>query len=155
MDEKRWRRERDRAVEVHATALERQRATELARARELVARFAAQARERGLRTSPLTARPYHGRGRYRTGLRGWYLRPDGVLAVSEDGEFYVLTVPASVRARFTGVSPRPEEPRLVIGEGARDGERVALDELLRLRLAAGDDWPPAPGARGAPPVSRA
>jgi hypothetical protein len=142
VDESQWRRQRDRAVAAHGAALDRQTAAEIARARELVARFAAQARERGLRMSPLTARPYHGRGRYRTGLRGWYLRPDGVLAIAEDGEFYVLTVPASVRARFTGVSVRPEEPRLVIGEGARDGERIALEELLRLRLAAGDNWPP-------------
>jgi len=141
VDESRWRRERDRAVAARGAALERQTAAEIARARELVARFAALARERGLRTSRLTARPYRGRARYRTGLRGWYLRPDGVLAVGEDGEFYVLTVPASVRARFTGVSPRPEEPRLVIGEGARDGERIPLAELLRLRLDAGDDWP--------------
>lgn len=141
VDESRWRRERDRAVAARGAALERQTAAEIARARELVARFAAQARERGLRTSRLTARPYRGRARYRTGLRGWYLRPDGVLAIGEDGEFYVLTVPASVRARFTGVSPRPEEPRLVIGEGARDGERIPLAELLRLRLDAGDDWP--------------
>jgi hypothetical protein len=136
-----WRRERDRAVAARGAALERQTAAEIARARELVARFAEQARERGLRTSPLTARPYHGRGRYRTGLRGWYLRPNGALAVGEDGRFYVLTVPPSLRARFTGVALQPEEPRLVIGEGARDGERVALEELLRLRLAAGDDWP--------------
>jgi hypothetical protein len=141
VDEARWRRERDRAVAARGAALRRQTAAEVARAQEMVAAFAVQARERGLRTSPLTARPYHGRGRYRTGLRGWYLRPNGALAVGEDGGFYVLTVPASLRARFTGVSPRPEEPRLVIGEGARDGERIALEELLRLRLAAGDDWP--------------
>jgi hypothetical protein len=44
--------------------------------------------------------------------------------------------------RRIGVSVRPEEPRLVIGEDARDGERIALEDLLRLRLAAGDDWPP-------------
>jgi hypothetical protein len=137
-----WREERDRAVAARGAALQRQTAAEIARARELVARFAAHARERGLRTTGLTARPYHGRGRYRTGLRGWYLRPDGVVAVGEDGQFYVLTVPASVRARFTGVSLHPQEPRLVIGEGARDGERIGLEELLRLRLAAGDDWPP-------------
>ena len=60
MDEKRWRRERDRAVAVRAAALERQVAAEVARARELVARFATEARERGLRTTPLVARPYHG-----------------------------------------------------------------------------------------------
>jgi hypothetical protein len=142
MDEGQWRRQRDRAVAAHGAARDRQTAAEVARARELVAGFAAQARERGLRPAPLTARPYHGRGRYRTGLRGWYLRPDGVLAVGEDGEFYVLTVPPSLRGRFAGVSVRPAEPRLVIGEGARDGERIALAELLRLRLAAGDDWPP-------------
>ncbi len=141
MDEAQWRRQRDRTVAAHGAALDRQTAAEIARARDLVAQFAAQARERGLRPTALTARPYHGRGRYRTGLRGWYLRPDGVLAVGEDGEFYVLTVPASVRARFTGVSVRPGEPRLVIGDGARDGERIALEELLRRRLAAGDDWP--------------
>lgn len=141
MDEAHWRSERDRAVAARAAAQAREKAAEIARARELIAGFAAQARERGLRTSALTARPYHGRGRYRTGLRGWYLRPDGVLAVGEDGEFYVLTVPPSIRARLTGVSLRPEEPRLIVGEGARDGERVALEELLRLRLAAGDAWP--------------
>ena len=44
-------------------------------------------------------------------------------------------------SRFTGVHVPPAEPRLVIGEGARDGERIALDELLRLRLEAGYDWP--------------
>ncbi len=125
----------------HGAALDRQIAVEIARARELLVGFAAQARERGLRSSPLYARPYHGRGRYRTGLRGWYLRRDGVLAVGEDGEFYILTVPPSVRARFTGVSVHPDQPRLVIGEGARDGERIALEELIRIRLAAGDDWP--------------
>ena len=140
-DAARWRRQRDRAVAVRAAALERQVAAEVARARELVARFATEARERGLRTTPLVARPYHGRGRYRTGLRGWYLRPDGDLAVAEDGQFYILTVPASIRARFTDVHVHPAEPRLVIGEGARDGERIALDELLRLRLEAGYDWP--------------
>jgi hypothetical protein len=141
MNDADWRRQRDRAVAAHGAARDRQAAAEVARAREMVARFAAQARERGLRPAPLTAYPYHGRGRYRTGLRGWYLRPDGVLAVGEDGEFYVLTVPASVRARFTGVTVHPAQPRLVVGEGARDGERIALEDLLRLRLAAGDDWP--------------
>jgi len=133
-----WREQRDRAVAAHGAALDRRIAAESARARDLLAGFATEARARGLRTSRLYARPYHGRGRYRTGLRGWYLRPDGVLAVGEDGEFYILTVPASIRARFTGVTVRPEQPRLVIGEGARDGERIALEQLIRIRLAAGD-----------------
>jgi len=125
-------------VAAHSAAMDRQAARDVARAREMVERFAAQARERGLRTSPLTARPYHGRGRYRTGLRGWYLLPDGVIAVGEDGRFYILTVAPSVRARLTGVHLQPAEPRLVIGEGGRDGERITLEELLQRRLDAGD-----------------
>ena len=63
------------------------------------------------------------------------------VAVGTDGEFYLLTVPDSVRGRVTGVTLAPAQPRLVVGEGARDGERISLSELLDLRLAAGDDWP--------------
>lgn len=136
-----WVRQRRRAVEVHGAAEERRRAAETEQARQLVARFAGTARERGLRLTRLTACAYGSRARYRTGLLGWYLRPDRVLAVSRDGEFYILTVPASLRARFTGVAVPPAQPRLVLGEGARDGERIPLRELLEQRLAAGDGWP--------------
>jgi hypothetical protein len=138
-DAQEWRRQRARAVEAHAADATRRLAAETARARALVADFAAAARGRGLREVPLVARGYSGRGRYRTGLRGWYLRPD--MAVGTDGEFYLLIVPDSVRARLTGATVPPSEPRLVVGEGARDGERMALSELLDRRLAAGDDWP--------------
>lgn len=136
-----WSQQRLLAVQRHAEADARRRATETGQARRLIAEFAQEARVRGLRSRALIARGYDGRSRYRTGLRGWYLRSDGVLAVGEDGGFYVLTVPASLRARFTGVTVAPEEPRLVIGEGAGDGERIPLRELLELRLAAGDQWP--------------
>ena len=135
-----WRRQRARAVEAHAADTARRLEAETARARRLVADFAAAAAARGLRATPLVARGYSGRGgRYRTGLRGWYLRPD--VAVGTDGEFYLLTVPDSVRGRLAGVTVAPARPRLVVGEGARDGERISLSELLDLRLAAGDDWP--------------
>ncbi len=136
-----WRAQRDRAIQAHAADAARRLAAETAAARALIADFAAAARERGLRATPLVARGYSGRGRYRTGLHGWYLRPDGTIAVGTDGEFYVLSVADSVRGRVTGVTVAPAEPRLVVGEGARDGERISLAELLRLRLAAGDDWP--------------
>ncbi|WNB84943.1 hypothetical protein [Cellulomonas sp. ATA003] len=70
---------------------------------------------RSRRTAPdrhlLAARSYDGRARYRTPLRGWYLRRNESVAVGTDGEFYVLTVPPSLRARFTGVSPEPSDPR--------------------------------------------
>jgi hypothetical protein len=136
-----WARQRRRAVEAHGAAEERRRAAEADQARQLVAWFTGTARERGLRATRLTASAYGSRARYRTGLLGWYLRPDRVLAVGEDAELYILTVPSSVRAWFTGVSVRPAEPRLVLGEGARDGERIALRELLQRRLDAGDAGP--------------
>jgi hypothetical protein len=55
--------------------------------------------------------------------------------VGTDGEFYVLAVPPSRLARLRGVSLTPSEPRLVIGEGGRDGERITLAELLARVLA--------------------
>jgi hypothetical protein len=134
-----WPERRRQAITGHAAAIERRRAAEAERARGLVAEFAREAHERGLRLTPLKARGYNGRTTYRTGLRGWYLRPDRSIAVGSDGEFYILTVAASFRARLTGAVVRPEEPRLVIGEGARDGESMPLEALLRQRLAAGDD----------------
>lgn len=134
-----WREQRARAVRAHAADAERRLEAETAKARRLVADFAAAATARGLRATPLVARGYSGRGRYRTGLRGWHLRPE--VGVGTDGEFYLLTVPDSVRGRLAGVTVVPARPRLVVGEGARDGERISLAELLDLRLAAGDDWP--------------
>jgi hypothetical protein len=136
-----WRAQRNRAIQTHAAHAARQLAAETAAARALVGRFAAAAQERGVRAVPLVARGYSGHGRYRTGLHGWYLRHDGAIAVGTDGKFYALSVPGSVRGRLTGVTVPPTEPRLVVGEGARDGERISLADLLELRLAAGDDWP--------------
>jgi hypothetical protein len=141
-----WLEQRRRAIAGHAAELERRRVAESGQARQLVADFAREALRRGLRQSELLARTYDGRGRYRTGLRGWYLRPDRSLGVSGDGEFYILTVAvpgviSALRARFTGVDLRPETPRLVVGEGARDGESMPLRALLRQRLDAGDNWP--------------
>jgi len=83
----------------------------------------------------LVARSYDGRHRYRTGLRGWYLRPDEGIAVADDGRYYVLAVPGSLKSLLTGVTLTPSAPRTVLGEGGRDGERVtlrvALDHVLK------------------------
>jgi hypothetical protein len=130
-----WRERRDHAFARHAAADRRRREAEAGQARELIAEFLREARERGLPAGPLTARAYNGRSRYRTGLRGWYLRADRSLAVGIDGELYLLTVPASLRARFTGATVQPQQPRLVVGEGGRDGESIPLRTLLRNRLA--------------------
>ncbi|MFC0529593.1 hypothetical protein [Phytohabitans kaempferiae] len=130
-----WQRRRRHAVTVHAEAEERRRAAEVSRARAMVADFVRRARERGLPTEPLVARAYTGHGRYRTGLRGWYLKADKSIAVAEDGSFYLLGVPASLRARFAGVTLQPDDPPLVVGQGGRDGESIPLATLLERRLA--------------------
>lgn len=136
-----WRARRARAVQAHAAAYARTEASDAARAEQLVADFARQARERGLRPTRLVARSYHGWARYRTKLRGWYLNRARTLAVGTDGRFYLLEVPGSVWAWLAGAVVPPATPRLVTGVGARDGESVPLSTLLELRLAAGDDWP--------------
>jgi hypothetical protein len=132
-----WRRRRRHAVTVHAEAQDRRRAAEISQARAMVTDFVRRARARDLPTEPLVARAYTGRGRYRTGLRGWYLKADRSMAVAEDGSFYLLGVPASLRARFAGVTLRPDDPPLVVGQGGRDGESVPLATLLERVLASG------------------
>lgn len=133
-----WRRQRDLAVTKHAAAEKAARDAQTREAQQLVAEFAQIARERGISTTRLTARAYNGRSRYRTNVLGWYVHPDHSLAVGVDGAFYVLGVPASMRARLLGVEVQPQEPMLVIGRGAKDGESISLRELLQRRLAAGD-----------------
>jgi len=131
-----WRSKRDDAVAKHAAAAARARAAETEQARALITDFAAEARRRDLPPQKLTALAYNGRSRYRTGLRGWYIHPDRSLAVGLDGEFYVLGVPASLRSRILGAQLRPQDPMLIIGKGAKDGESISLRELLHRRLAA-------------------
>jgi hypothetical protein len=134
----RRQQERREAAAEHARALERQKAAETAQARVLIAGFAQQARERGLRPAALTARAQNGRAQYRTRLTGWYLRHDHSLAVGVDGEFYILTVPTSMRSRLTGADVPPADPPLVVGAGGRDGDSIPLQDLLQLRLDAGN-----------------
>ncbi|NUT31966.1 MAG: hypothetical protein HOV79_02720 [Hamadaea sp.] len=133
-----WRRKRDDAVAKHAAAAARAREAETEQARALVADFVAKARAKGLRPQRLTAHAYNGRSRYRTNLTGWYVHPDHTLAIGTDGQFYVLGVPASLRSRLLGAQPRPQDPMLIIGKGAKDGESIALRELLHRRLSAAD-----------------
>jgi hypothetical protein len=125
-----WARQRERAIAVHAAEFARKEAAEVAQAREMLQGFIREARERGIAPVPLAARSHDGRRRYRTRLRGWYLRADEGLAVDEDGEFYILSVPSSLRALVAGADVPPARPRLVIGEGGRDGERITLRALL-------------------------
>ena len=125
-----WEAQRKRAISVHAAELARQETAESEQAGRLLVDFVAKARDAGKEPTPLRARSYDGRHRYRTQLRGWYLSDDERFAVDEQGQFYILTVTGSLRALITGARVAPARPRLVIGEGGRDGERIALRELL-------------------------
>ncbi|BCJ57423.1 hypothetical protein [Micromonospora endophytica] len=136
-----WREQRRRAVHAHAEAESRAQAVEQAAAAELVHRFAADATARGLRPERLRVTSYDGRHRYRTGLTGWYVDRARSRAVDTRGNFYLLTVPNSLRALLFGTVCPPVPPPLVVGRGGRDGESLPLAELLDRRLAAGDDWP--------------
>ena len=93
----------------------------------------------GLPTEELTASPWSGRGRYRTGVSGWYLKRNRSIGVSTDGGYYVLIVAPERFGRWRGVSLPPTPPPLQVGKGGRDGDSVALDLLLDLRLAWEDD----------------
>jgi hypothetical protein len=134
-----WAQQRREAYDEHVAALERRRAAETAKAQGLVEAFVTAARTQGVEPHPLTAGPSPTQ-RYRTSLVGWYVKPDRSLGVDTQGRWYILGIPASLRARFGGARVEPSDPPLQVGEGARDGESVALAELLEMRLAAGDDW---------------
>jgi hypothetical protein len=136
-----WLEQRRQAVDRHAAALEAGRVAEAEKAAVLLADFVRRATERGLTPAVLNAQSFNGRAIYKTKLRGWYLKSNRSVAVGADGRFYTLTVPSSLRARFTGAEVEPSTPRLVIGAGGRDGETMPLAELLERRLEAGVDWP--------------
>ena len=125
-----WRDQRTEAASVRAAGVEKRQAAESAQARALIGDFVAEATARGIPAVPLRARSYDGRHRYRTPLSGWYLRRNESVAVGTDGEFYVLSVPSSLRALLSGASPEPSDPPLILGKGGRDGESIDLTEAL-------------------------
>jgi hypothetical protein len=133
-DVARRRAERGERADQHRAAQHRRREQESAKAQVLVDRFVAEAVRAGLAAEELTARPWSGRGRYRTGVAGWYLRSDRSVGIGTDGGYYVLVVPPRHLGRWRTLRLAPTPPPLQVGEGARDGESIALDALLRMRL---------------------
>jgi hypothetical protein len=125
----------------HVEAARRRKAAESAKAQVLLEEFVREARARGLPTRELVARPWNGRGRYRTGVAGWYLKRDHSIGVGVDGGYYLLLVAPQRFGRWRGVTVTPSDPPLQVGEGARDGESAPLAQFLRLRLDVGDDFP--------------
>jgi hypothetical protein len=129
-----WRERRREAAAAQGAALERRKAEETAKARALLTGFIREMQARGIRPQPLRA-PVVGSGTsYRTSITGWYLRRNKSLGVDADGNFYVLGTPANLKARLFGVRILPSDPPLVVGLGARDGESLPLEQLLRMRL---------------------
>ncbi|GAB2589303.1 hypothetical protein [Kribbella endophytica] len=135
-----WRdRRRDAAAE-QAAALDRRRAQETAKAHDLLVEFVQQAKAAGIEPEPLRAQVVGSGASYRTNLVGWYLKRNRSLAVDADGNFYLLGVRPSLKARLSGLQIEPSDPPLTVGLGARDGESMPLKQLLHLRLEAGPDW---------------
>lgn len=121
-------------ADYHVEALRRRAERESTQAQVLIDRFLIQASEASLATEELTARPWSGRGRYRTGVVGWYLRRDRSIGLGVDGRYYVLVVPPVRFGRWRTVWVHPSAPPLQVGQGARDGESISLEALLQLRL---------------------
>ncbi|HEU4544587.1 MAG TPA: hypothetical protein VFR23_25905 [Jiangellaceae bacterium] len=132
MDDERLRRAD--AIAGRAAALDRQRDLEIAKARGLIADFVTAMQARGVPPVQLRARVPGRRTTYRTSRAGWYIRQNESLAIGTGGDFYVLDVPVSLRARLFGADVQPSDPPLVLGRGARDGESIELAELLRRAL---------------------
>lgn len=125
----------------HEAAAARAAEAEARRTAPMVSAFADEMRSAGVEPTRLLARPYSGKGSLRTDVVGWYVRRDRRAAVGTDGRWYVLVVAPTLRGRLTGVHLEPTAAPLQVGAGGRDGDSVALDVLLRLRLDAGSDFP--------------
>ncbi len=96
--------------------------------------FVAEAKARGIAPVPLRATLYTGQS-VKTDKRGWYLRRNQSLAIGENGEYYILTVPGGLKERLRGVQLKPSPPPLYIGKGGRDGETGDLAWFLEQVLA--------------------
>ncbi len=135
-----WSDRRRDAASEHAAHMARAKEAETEQAQVVLEGFVAAARQQGLPTVELKARAHNGRSLYRTGLRGWYLRRSGNLAVDEAGNFYVMSTPTSLTARLRGVTLVPSDPPLIVGVGGRDGESMPLTELTAQRLSTDETW---------------
>lgn len=130
-----WREARREAAAAQAAALQHHKDNETAQARMLLAGFVEKMQALGIDPQPLRA-PVVGSGAsYRTDVTGWYLRRNHSLGVDAEGNFYILGMQPSVKARLLGVQVLPSDPPIIIGLGARDGESLPLKQLLELRLA--------------------
>ncbi|WP_426594732.1 hypothetical protein ACPPVS_04165 [Cellulomonas sp. McL0617] len=127
-----WRERQRATAAAHEEVLATRQRQESAAAREQITAFLrrVQSQKFGPQPVELRAHSYDGGTRYKTPLTGWYLRKDETIAIDTAGNFYILTVPGSLSARFKGVTPTPSEPTLVLGAGGKDGESIDLSAAL-------------------------
>jgi hypothetical protein len=125
-----WREQQRATAAAHEEMLLARQRAESAAAREQITQFLRKVQRFGPQPVELRAHSYDGGSRYKTPLTGWYLRIDETIAIDTAGNFYVLTVPGSLSARFKGVTPVPSEPTLVLGAGGKDGESIDLSAAL-------------------------
>ena len=128
------RDERAAQADYHVAAQQRRDREESVKAQVLLDAFVEQDTQAGVPTEELTARPWSGGGRYKTGVVGWYLKRDQSVGVGVDGRFYVLVVAPQRFGRWRTVTVEPTPPPLQVGKGGRDGDSVALDTLLEKRI---------------------
>lgn len=139
MSEQDWSAKAREAAQYHADRLAQAQQSQARAGARLIADFVTRAREAGLPSVELTVRPYRGKSRYRSGIRGWYLLADRSLGVDADANFYILSCRPALAARFRGIALTPSPAPLRVGE--RDGEAMDLPDVLAKRLAAGPDHP--------------
>ena len=125
-----WREQQRATSAAHEEVLAARQRAETATAQEQITSFLRRVQRFGPEPVELQARSYDGRTRYKTPLTGWYLRKDETVAIDTEGNFYILTVPGSLSARFKGVTPVPSDPTLVLGAGGKDGESIDLSVAL-------------------------
>lgn len=134
MEEKSWAQQQRENARARADLFAARERAESELAAAHLAQFVAAAKAAGLPAEELVVRK-PGTSRFaRTELRGWYLKADRSMAVSEDGAFYLLTAPLTITERFRGFNPKPSPPPLILGKGGRDGESIDLVEALDQRL---------------------
>lgn len=127
---KSWREQQAENARIMARRQKARLDAESEQARGYLQRFVSAAQRDGLSAQPLLVRGYGAKGHARTELRGWYLKADHSMAVSEAGDFYLLIAELTWKERLWGTHPQPSDPPLVLGAGGRDGEAIDLTAAL-------------------------
>ncbi|OKL51772.1 hypothetical protein [Buchananella hordeovulneris] len=129
MHEEDWASRRRANATRQAELARKRQAAEAAQAAQYLTLFVAAARRAGLAPTNLRVQGYNG-SQAKSSVTGWYLRLDRTVGVGTDGQFYVLTAPLSFLDRFRTIKLTAEPAPLVIGQGGRDGDSIALTAAL-------------------------